>query len=209
MKDIREKSDKVTIRLTLEELAFNSGALVFGVADALKFKAAPDGYRPSDLLPGAKSVIVLGGAKPKSGDWAATDFRHMELSSTNDRITGLCMRLSNLIERKFGYYAVTVPPGVDEGQKPFLNISLAAELAGCGTSSLAGPILSPKHGFVYLGALITTLEPDTLKLIKPTSLLSLLLSNSLTAFFDVSKGLKSVSILTAPDTAFAAVAGQS
>ena len=57
--------------------------------------------------------------------------------------------------------------------------------------------------------LITTLEPDTLKLIKPTSLLSLLLSNSLTAFFDVSKGLKSVSILTAPDTAFAAVAGQS
>ena len=158
MKDIREKDDKVTIRLTLEELAFNSGALVFGVADALKFKAAPDGYRPSDLLPGAKSVIVLGGAKPKSGDWAATDFRHMELSSTNDRITGICMRLSNLIERKFGYYAVTVPPGVDEGQKPFLDISLAAELAGCGTSSLAGPILSPKHGFVYLGALITTLE---------------------------------------------------
>ena len=81
----------------------------------------------------------------------------MELSSTNDRITAIAMKLSHSIEREFGYYAVTTPPGVDEGQQPFLSISLAAELAGCGTKSLAGTILSPDHGFVYLAVVITTL----------------------------------------------------
>jgi zinc protease len=44
----------------------------------------------------------------------------MELSSTNDRITALCMRLAHSVEREAGYYAVVVPPGVDEGQRPFL-----------------------------------------------------------------------------------------
>ena len=158
MKDLDTKQDVHEIYSVIEQAAKKGGALVFGVADASKFEAAPSGYQPNDLLPGAKSVIVLGGAKPRSGDWEARDFRHMELSSTNDRITGLCMRLSNLIEREIGYYAVTVPPGVDEGQKPFLSMSLAAELAGCGASSLAGPVLDSTHGFVYLGAIITTLK---------------------------------------------------
>jgi len=158
MKDIEQKLANQEIYNLLENQAKKAGALVFGIADASKFHAAPNGYKPSDLLPGAKSVIVVGGSKPRSGDWEARDFRHMELSSTNDRITGLCMRLSNLIEREVGYYAITVPPGVDEGQKPFLSLALAAELAGCGSSSLAGPILDSTHGFIYLGAIITTLE---------------------------------------------------
>ena len=158
MKDADINLDIQQIYQLIENEAKKGGSLVFGVADASKFHAAPSGYQPNDLLPGAKSVIVVGGAKPRSGDWEAKDFRHMELSSTNDRITGLCMRLSNLIERKIGYYAVTVPPGVDEGQKPFLSLALAAELAGCGASSLAGPVLDATHGFIYLGAVITTLE---------------------------------------------------
>ena len=144
-------------KISLEKIARKAGALVFGVADPDQFTAAPEGRRPKDLLPGAKSVIVIGGAKPRAGDWASPKFQHMELSSTNDRITAIAMKLSHTIEREFGYYAVTTPPGVDEGQQPFLSISLAAELAGCGTKSLAGTILSPDHGFVYLAVVITTL----------------------------------------------------
>ena len=131
-------SDK---KLSLEKAARKAGALVFGVADPDQFTAAPEGRRPRDLLPGAKSVIVIGGAKPRAGDWASPKFEHMELSSTNDRITAIAMKLSHTIEREFGYYAVTTPPGVDEGQQPFLSMSLAAELAGCGTRSLAGTVL--------------------------------------------------------------------
>ena len=149
--------DAGKIRQSLEVAAQKGGALVFGVADANAFSAAGVGHRPSDLLPNAKSVIVVGGAKPRAGDWQSPNYQHMELSSTNDRITALCMRLANHIEREIGYYALVVPPGVDEGQQPFMSLGLAAELAGCGTRSLAGPILHSEHGFMYFGALLTTL----------------------------------------------------
>ncbi len=145
------------VKAQIEEAARKAGALTFGVADAGAFDAAPEGHKPEDILPGARSVIVAGGAKPRSGDWASPNFRHLELSTTSDRVTALCMKLAHMIERELGYYAVVVPPGVDEGQQPFLSLSLAAELAGCGTASLAGPVLNEEHGFVYLGALITTL----------------------------------------------------
>ena len=124
---------------------------------ANNFKAAAVGQRPADVLPGARSVVVVGGAKPRAGDWRSPNYQHMELSSTNDRITALCMRLAHAIERDAGFYAVVVPPGVDEGQQPFMSIALAAELAGCGTASLAGPVLHPDHGFMYFAALVTTL----------------------------------------------------
>ena len=149
-------SAEVTRRL-IEDTARKGGAAIFGVANPAAFSAAPEGRRPEDLLPGVRSVIVVGGAKPRAGDWASPNFQHMELSSTNDRVTALAMRIAHLIERELGYYALTVPPGVDEGQQPFLDLSLAAELAGCGTRSLAGPVLHPEHGFTYFGALLTTL----------------------------------------------------
>lgn len=145
------------VKTELQQLAAKGGALVSGVADAGAFDSAPAGYRPADILPGARAVLVLGGAKPRAGDWQSPNYQHMELSSTNDRITALCMRLAHHIEREAGYYAVVVPPGVDEGQQPFLSLALAAELAGCGSRSLAGPVLHPQHGFMYFAALVTTL----------------------------------------------------
>ena len=137
-KEVKMNDQSPTISLEaareiIEKTARKGGALTFGVADPAKFIAAPEGHRPEDLLPGVRSVIVVGGAKPRAGDWASADFRHMELSSTNDRITATAMKITNLIERELGYYALTVPPGVDEGQQPFLSLSLAAELAGCGS----------------------------------------------------------------------------
>ena len=42
------------------QLAKQGGALVVGVADPEKFEGAPEGHRPTDLLPRAKSVIVVG-----------------------------------------------------------------------------------------------------------------------------------------------------
>jgi hypothetical protein len=145
------------VKEELKQMALQGGALVFGVADATAFSAAPEGYRPADILPGAKSVIVLGGAKPRAGDWKSPNYQHLELSSTNDRVTGLCLRLAHMIERQARHYAVVVPAGVDEGQRPFLSIALAAELAGCGSRSLAGPVLNTEHGFMYFAALVTTL----------------------------------------------------
>lgn len=141
----------------LVDFALKGGAVVTGVADVDAFGAAMQGERPTDLLPQAKAVIVVGGAQPRAGDWHAPNYLHMETTTTSDRMFALANRIAQFIERRFGYYAVAVPSGVDRARRPFLNLSLAAELAGCGTPSLAGPVLHPEHGFMYLAALLTSL----------------------------------------------------
>ncbi len=152
--------DKVDFDQAKQELiayALKSGALVAGVADAQAFTAAPQEYRPNDLLPKATSVLVIGGAQPRAGDWQSPNYQHMEVTSTSDRIQTLGGRMARFIEDRFGYYALLVPPGVDRGQQPFLSLALAAELAGCGSRSLAGPVLHPRYGFMFYAAVITTL----------------------------------------------------
>jgi len=143
-------------------LAEKGGALVSGVADAEAFTEVSAVRVPADLLPGARSVVVVGGAQPRAGDWMNPNYQHMEVSSFSDRIHSLGMRIARHIEDRFGYYASCIPPGADQGGEPFLNIALAAELAGCGTRSLAGPVLNAQYGFMYYSAVVTTLPlaPD-------------------------------------------------
>ena len=138
-------------------IAAKGGVLVSGVAAADAFDAAPEGRRPTDILPKAKCVFVLGGAQPRAGDWQSPNYQHMEVTTTSDRMQTLALKIARIIEDQFGYYAVCVPPGVDHGQQPFMSIAMAADLAGCGSRSLAGPVLHPKYGFMYYGAIITTM----------------------------------------------------
>jgi len=145
----------------LAEIAAKSGALVTGVAAAGAFDAAPEGRRPTDILPRAKSVMVLGGAQPRAGDWQSPNYQHMEVTTTSDRIQTLALKIARIIEDRYGYYAVCVPPGVDLGQQPFMSIAMAADLAGCGSRSLAGPVLHPTYGFMYYAAIVTTLDLPT------------------------------------------------
>ncbi|MBI2203359.1 MAG: hypothetical protein HYU41_05850 [Candidatus Rokubacteria bacterium] len=147
----------------IHEGALRAGAVVCGVADAAAFDAvAPAGHRPADLLPGARSVVVVGGAQPRAGDWLASPWV-LESMGTTDRIQSVGRRVAQMIESEFGYYALFVPPGVESGSNPFLSLMLAAELAGLGSRSLAGPILNRQHGMLYWSAVITTapLEADT------------------------------------------------
>src|SRR5881296_902762 len=118
----------------LKSVALKSGATVCGVADAAAFDAhAPEKHRPSDLLPGARAVVVVGGAQPRAGDWMAASPWVMETMGTNDRIHSVARRVTQAIEQEFGYYALLVPPGVESGMNPFLSLMLAAELAGLGS----------------------------------------------------------------------------
>lgn len=149
--------DEVGAKERLRDVVTRGGALVMGIADAEAFGAAQPGHRPTDFLPKAKSVVVFGGAQPRAGDWQSPNYQTMEVSSTTDRITGLGNKVAQSIEREFGYYALNVPPGVDQARLPFIEIALAAELAGCGTRSLAGPVLHPEFGFMYFGAVLTTM----------------------------------------------------
>src|SRR5215813_2233586 len=134
------------------------GAQVCGIADAAAFdEETPEGFRPRDLLPNARSVIVVGGAQPRAGEWISPAVDTMTTTSTADRINSVARKLAQEIESRYDYYALFVPPGTRKGNQPFLSLMLAAELAGLGTRSLAGPILHPVYGFLYYAAVITTL----------------------------------------------------
>ncbi len=154
---VQSQVDFAAAKTELAAIARKSGALVSGVANVDAFDAAPEGRRPTDILPKAKSVFVLGGAQPRAGDWQSPNYQHMEVTSTSDRMQTLALKMARIIEDRFGYYAVCVPPGVDLGQQPFMSIAMAADLAGCGSKSLAGPVLHPEYGFMYYGAIITTM----------------------------------------------------
>jgi hypothetical protein len=150
----------------LKSSALQAGATVCGVASAAAFDAhAPAGHRPGDLLPGAASVVVVGGSQPRAGDWAATSPWVLQTMGTTERIQSVGRKLAQQIESQLGYYALYVPPGTASGDTPFLSLMLAAQLAGLGSRSLAGPVLNREHGFMYWSAVITTapLETDTVE----------------------------------------------
>src|SRR5262249_27300601 len=134
----------------LKEHALKAGATVVGIADAAAFDAhAPARHRPGDLLPGARTVVVVGGAQPRAGDWVATSPWLLSTMGTTERIQGVGRRIAQTIESELGYYALYVPPGTAAGDTPFLSLMLAAELAGPGPRSLPGPILHRHHRFIY------------------------------------------------------------
>jgi epoxyqueuosine reductase QueG len=151
-----ELFDPATAKEELRKEALRGGALVCGVADAEAFTAAAEGERPGDLLPRARTVVVLGGAAPRAGDWASPLHEHQETMGTSERINSLGLKIAKLIEDRLGFYALFVPPGVNKGNRPFLSVQYAAELAGCGSPSLAGPLLHKQYGMMYYGAIITT-----------------------------------------------------
>jgi hypothetical protein len=141
----------------LKAVALKSGATVCGIAAADAFAArAPEGHRPDDLLPGARAVVVVGGAAPREGDWAAASPWVLTTMGTTERIQSVGRRIAQWIESEWRYYALFVPPGTASGDQPFLSLMLAAELAGVGSRSLAGPVLNRAHGFLYWSAVITT-----------------------------------------------------
>jgi epoxyqueuosine reductase QueG len=147
-------------------MALEMGADAVGIAAVSDFsRECPEGYRPDDLLKGAKSVIVVGKRRYTRGQWMApnTDLIHRARSGQSKRDT-IAATLAGLLESEYGHAALFVNPGMfDTGFVPVLSLKVCAELAGLGTRSLAGGIiLNKEHGLLGFAATITTMElsPD-------------------------------------------------
>ena len=91
-------SELSTYRQELDKLSRKGGAVITGVADATAFTDSPEGQRPTDLLPKARVVYVVGGAQPRAGDWLSPVYQHMETTSFGDRMHNLAQRLSRYVE---------------------------------------------------------------------------------------------------------------
>tara|TARA_Y100001934_G_scaffold256588_2_gene324745 strand:+ start:1707 stop:2621 length:915 start_codon:yes stop_codon:yes gene_type:complete len=148
------------IGAAVKDAAMSFGADVVGIAPVDRWdEHVPEGYRPADLLPGAKSVIVVGARGPTAGAWKSPNPRVMEvlgLDFANDRAIAA---LTGHIEAVYGHYAIQAAGLSAAGHQPPFSYMLAAVLSGLGTRSLAANIvLNPKFGLLYYSACITTLE---------------------------------------------------
>jgi len=158
-----------------------------GIADPEYLSDEPEGYRPGDILPGVRSIIVFGKRMPDGS--VQTAFRAIEdgnfVAKTSygiyckDAAIGFTMffktfDLTQYIERNFGYTTTPLPCGpmqcgvptsvpVPSFIEPFrvglpLNIERAAYAAGLGDYGWSGRILTPEYGpRVQFGAVLTTM----------------------------------------------------
>jgi epoxyqueuosine reductase QueG len=159
-----------------------------GVADIDLLSDEPEGYRPADILPGAKAVIVYGKRMPDGGVQAA--FRKFEDGhptahsgygafcadlASNFTLFFHTFNLAQYIERTFGYATTPLPCGpmqcgvptsvpMPAFAEPFkvglpLNIERAAFASGLGDYGWSGRILTEEYGpRIQFGAVITRME---------------------------------------------------
>ncbi|MFQ5982115.1 MAG: hypothetical protein ACE5KS_01950 [Woeseiaceae bacterium] len=144
----------------VKQFALDGGADVVGIADPHRWdEHAPEGHRPYDILPGARSVIVVGSRGPTAGAWRSPNHRVMEVNGYDFRNDAASHVVADAIERHYDHQAIQSPALPTGGHLPPISMMLAAVLAGLGTRSLAANIiLNPKYGLLYYSACITTLE---------------------------------------------------
>ena len=159
-----EQTEKISLTERVMSVGKKAGGLVVGVASVDAFNEfVPEGHRPSDLLPGARSVVVAGNQGPTAGAWRSPDHRVMEITGYDFRENVAIHVMCDHIEQQLGHRAIQAGSLPTAGHQPPMSMMLAAVLAGLGTRSLAANIiLNPEYGLLYYAALVTTLElePD-------------------------------------------------
>lgn len=155
--------------LIVKEYGMEAGAHVVGVADSNDFELAPDGFKPNDVFPECRSVIVLGAAFPPEtlNDIAVyTTSRNAMLTSMTNMAKVVAKRI-----KADGYKtkAISAAGGkwVDgDGRKEqfgYISLKHAAEIAGLGVIGKNYLLTNPKYGnLLWFSAVLTDAEliPD-------------------------------------------------
>ena len=155
----------------VKELALKQlGADLVGVTSVDRFTKAPAGHKPEELLPGAKSVVVIAGRMLDS-TFLSPNPRVYVLRYSQLRLhyQNLGYELCRFLENK-GYWAINFPSTAPQDSGPVGRILFAdfshrhaAELAGLGKIGLNQLLITPQFGpRVWLMSIITTAElaPD-------------------------------------------------
>lgn len=142
------------------------GADLCGIASIDRFGSAPVGFHPLDVLPGCRSVIVLGKRFLRGTFAAASTIPYTivrnELSAVMDRMTLL------LCERLEDAGAQAVPTGAigpcnrdqrTNKTRGIVSLKHAAEAAGLGRIGKNTLLVNDRFGnMIWLGAVLTTAE---------------------------------------------------
>jgi len=150
---------------TVKEYGLSAGASVVGIAAAKDFDLAHNGCKPSDVLEGCLSVVVLGSPFPQEALNSTSEYtEHRKVII--EKMTNMAKEVAKRI-RKDGHKAKeisTIGGKFIEG-KHYGHISLkhAAELAGLGVIGRNYLLTNPEYGnLLWFSAVLTDadLVPD-------------------------------------------------
>jgi epoxyqueuosine reductase QueG len=173
---VKDSGESMSLKEELKEQAFNLGADLYGVVEASRFDDAPSGHRPTDVLSGAKSVVVLGmkyldgmvellpvgkgaGDYPESPREKMFVGHNAFLSAQLDRVG---YALARDLERKGfkTYHQLASQGGTDDRYLiGMLSLKHIATEAGLGTFGHHSLLVTPQYGpRVRLTAIVTDAE---------------------------------------------------
>ena len=153
----------------VKEYCIDAGADVVGIAASKDFVFAPDGFKPTDVLPKCLSVIVLGATFSQEVLHDIAEYT----ASRNTMLTAMT-EMAKKVEKRIkadGYKTKVISAGGgkwvegDGRKEQFGNISLkhAAEIAGLGVIGKNYLLTNPQYGnLLWLSAVLTDAElmPD-------------------------------------------------
>jgi epoxyqueuosine reductase len=155
----------------IKEIVNIHGADLCGIASAAQFADAPDGFRPNDIFPECKSVVVFARRLP-SGTLSARNC--VPYTHVNKMITEEVDRMTLSISLAIEEYKVktVVIPSDDPYEywerenmygRAILSLRHAGYLAGLGVLGKNNLLMNRDYGnMIQLGAILlnTELEPD-------------------------------------------------
>lgn len=152
-----------------KEYGIRAGASVVGIASAKDFGLAPDGFKPTDVLPECLSVIVLGATFSPEVLSSVADYT----ANRNEMLSAMTT-MAKVVAKQLksdGYQtkAISAAGGkwVDgDGRKEqfgYISLKHAAEIAGLGVIGRNYLLTHPQYGnLLWLSAVLTDAElvPD-------------------------------------------------
>ncbi|MDR0818590.1 MAG: hypothetical protein LBN43_03340 [Oscillospiraceae bacterium] len=165
----------MNIKKILKELAVKNGMDMCGVASVDRFEGSPPGTHPTEILPGCKSVIVIGvrlldgiiqanfrSFEDGRGDLKGLYGQYGYAILPNFELTYACYAVAQAVERYLGEVATPLSTGpMTMGRQ--ISIRHAAVAAGLGEFGWMSIVLTPEFGpRNRFGVILTTaeLEPD-------------------------------------------------
>jgi epoxyqueuosine reductase len=151
----------------IKSLVLASGADLCGIAPASRFDGAPAGFRPTDIYPGCKSVLVFARALPPSALAASSFVPYTHVSElVTHEVEAITLDVCRRLE-KLKITAVPIPTDVPyEHWEPkrtrgmgILSMRHAAMLAGLGILGKNTLLINPKYGnMIQIGAILLDVE---------------------------------------------------
>ena len=153
----------------LRQRILSMGVDLCGFGNVERMEGAPEGFKPRDVYPDAKTVIAYAIAFPSATlQWASPHRYTRVRNSISDKLNGISLDVCLALE-KMGSGAIPIPTVEDvlderTGRyRSIVSIKHAAQAAGIGAIGRNSLLITPECGsLVWLGAALTDaeVEPD-------------------------------------------------